>query len=48
MLSSLSLLTLSTLASGGAARELPRAQTKVYFDISIGGEASGRVSVACL
>ena len=43
MLGSLSLLTLSTLAS---ARELPRPQTKVYFDISIGGEASGRVSVA--
>ena len=43
MLGSLSLLTLSTLAS---ARELPRPQTKVYFDISIGGEASGRVSAA--
>ena len=42
MLSSLSLLTISTLAS---ARELPRPQTKVYFDISIGGEASGRITI---
>jgi len=42
VLSPLSLLTLSTLAH---ARELPRPQTKVYFDISIGGEASGRITM---
>ena len=42
VLSPLSLLTLSTLAH---ARELPRPQTRVYFDISIGGEASGRITM---
>ena len=42
VLSPLSLLAVSTLAH---ARELPRPQTKVYFDISIGGEASGRITM---
>tara|TARA_B110001452_G_C15153655_1_gene401484 strand:+ start:107 stop:718 length:612 start_codon:yes stop_codon:yes gene_type:complete len=38
------LLVGSTVCTS-AARELPRAQTKVYFDVSIGGAASGRIVI---
>ena len=38
------LLVGSTVCTS-AARELPRAQTKVFFDVSIGGTASGRIVI---
>lgn len=39
------LLPLLSLAHGGSARELPRAQSKVFFDVSIGGEPAGRITI---
>ena len=39
------LLPLLALAHGGSARELPRAQSKVFFDVSIGGEPAGRITI---
>ena len=36
-------LMLMAFNTGAGARELPRAQTKVYLDISIDGKPSGRV-----
>jgi peptidylprolyl isomerase len=38
------LLPLLSLAHG-SARELPRAQSKVFFDVSIGGEPAGRITI---